>query len=91
MIHVDFDLYSTLEDAVAGRAPWEFCNYDDPSVGFPRDCGPLDAVGGNWNNRDWISSGAAQFYILSDPGRTCTEGGPPGTVPGPSPTLGGGH
>jgi hypothetical protein len=42
----DFNLYSTLEDAKADSNPWPFCNYDDPGVAFPRDCGPVGAVGG---------------------------------------------
>ena len=65
-MHQDFDLYSSLADALADRNAWQYCNYDDPGVGFPRDCGPHqdDAGGGNWNNMGWITSGAgAPTYI----------------------------
>ncbi len=27
---------------------WRFCNFNDPGVGFPRDCGPNGPVGGQW-------------------------------------------
>jgi hypothetical protein len=39
-INTDFRMYSTHADLVAGRNPWQFCNYDDPGVGYPRDCAP---------------------------------------------------
>jgi hypothetical protein len=37
-LHTDFELYSTYEDALAGTNAWKFCNYNDPGIGFPRDC-----------------------------------------------------
>merc|ERR1711982_114168 len=36
---VDFTLHSSFEDAKAGKNPWLFCNYNEPNIGFPRDCG----------------------------------------------------
>ena len=36
----DFNLYSTYADAVANKNPWLFCNFDEPGIGFPRDCAP---------------------------------------------------
>lgn len=40
----DFDIYSSLEEALADKRPWKFCNFDysGGNVGFPRDCGPYD-------------------------------------------------
>ncbi len=38
----DMGLYSTYDDAQSGENIWKFCNYG--VVGFPRDCGPNDAV-----------------------------------------------
>lgn len=49
---VDFNLYSTMDDALAERNPWKFCNYDDPNVGFPRDCGPSHHIPFRWNAMD---------------------------------------
>jgi len=46
---VDFELYSSYEDARAGKDAWTYCNYNG-DVGFPRDCGPTGHVGSNWNS-----------------------------------------
>jgi len=48
-LNTDFKLYSSVADAKAGANQWNFCNYDDAGVGFPRDCGKTGAVGGQWN------------------------------------------
>lgn len=47
-INVDFRMYSTHADLVAGRNPWGTCNYDDPGVGYPRDCSPGKYRGCMW-------------------------------------------
>ena len=38
-MHADFDIFSTYADALAKENPWNFCTYNDPGVGFPRNCG----------------------------------------------------
>merc|ERR1712167_549450 len=43
-------LYSSTTDAEADRNPWKFCNYNDPGVGFPRDCGKNGKVNRQWNS-----------------------------------------
>lgn len=48
VMHTDFEMYTTYADLAARRRPWAFCNYDDPGVGYPRDCGVTEAVGGYW-------------------------------------------
>jgi hypothetical protein len=48
--NVDFKLYSTYADAVADTNAWTFCNFDDPTVGFPRVCGPTGYVGWQWSS-----------------------------------------
>jgi len=56
---IDFNLYSTYRDAIAGTNPWSFCNYNDVGIGFPRDCGPNYAKSHTWQSssrggqRDW--------------------------------------
>jgi len=50
LLGVDFEMYSTYEDALAGENPWTSCNYDHVNVGFPRDCGPTGHVSSNWNS-----------------------------------------
>merc|ERR1711907_696176 len=29
-----------------------FCNYNDPGIGFPRDCGPTGFSGSQWNSKN---------------------------------------
>lgn len=48
MMGQNFDLYDTLDEAISEEAPWEFCNYNNPDVGFPRDCGKYDMVENRW-------------------------------------------
>merc|ERR1719266_493773 len=66
VLNTDFELYSSLEDAKIGSNKWNYCNYNDPGIGFPRDCGPTDAVGGQWNSRN--RGGQTVTYWLSKTG-----------------------
>mmetsp|Transcript_9868 Transcript_9868/g.13957 ORF Transcript_9868/g.13957 Transcript_9868/m.13957 type:complete len:501 (+) Transcript_9868:187-1689(+) len=71
--HTDFELYSSVDDAVKGVGEWNYCNFNDAKVGFPRDCGPYRKTNGQWNSYvRRVSTGRfnAQhhgFYILKDP------------------------
>lgn len=51
---VDFNIYSTYEDAVAGVAEdekaWKFTNFNHNNIGFPRDSGPTGYVWNQWNS-----------------------------------------
>jgi len=62
---VDFELYSTYEDAVSGTNAWTYCNYDNTNIGFPRDCGPSGRATGNWNS--YVKNGGSAnhhgFYV----------------------------
>jgi len=49
-LDVDFALYSTYLDAYYDTNRWTFCNFNDPGIGFPRDCGPYGQVNSNWNS-----------------------------------------
>merc|ERR1711920_1050068 len=60
--HVDFDIYSTLEDAIADQNPWQWCNGHDPNIGFPRDCGPASRVPSQWNS---LTRGGKSQYTWS--------------------------
>merc|ERR1711879_222616 len=61
----DFKLFSSYEDALADVGNWTFCNYNDPRIGFPRDCGPTGSRGNQWNS--YVRGGAQadhhQFYV----------------------------
>jgi len=63
ILNKDFGLYSSYSDAIQDTGRWQFCNYDDPGIGFPRDCGKTGSVGGNWNS--WRRGGRKDvaFYV----------------------------
>ena len=46
---VDFNLFSTYEDALSDSNAWNFCNFNIPMIGFPRDCGPTGRVHNQYN------------------------------------------
>jgi hypothetical protein len=64
-LNKDFAIYSTLEDVERGRNAWKFCNFNDPGIGFPRDCGKSRKVGGQWNSwkPEWAGQQSVAFYI----------------------------
>ena len=67
----DFTLHSTYADAVSGDNGWKYCNYDDARTGFPRDCGPTGAVGGQWitkNHHHW-----AMYIAMGEPAANSTS------------------
>ena len=37
-----------MDDVKADRSQWRFCNFNDPGIGFPRDCGKHRPGGGNF-------------------------------------------
>jgi len=65
--NVDFKLYDNYSDALFDKNSWNFCNFNDDrqGVGFPRDCGKNNAVGGRWMRRaqcDMKINGPCQGY-----------------------------
>ncbi len=44
----DFKLFSNLNDAKTDKNAWKFCMFNDPGVGFPRDCGPTGGISNRW-------------------------------------------
>ena len=62
-LHVDFDIFSTYADAMTMRNAWQFCNYDDTGIGFPRDCGKTRGVGNQWNS--WTRGGKDVAYYVA--------------------------
>eukprot|EP00493_Phyllostaurus_siculus_P025506 UN25850 len=70
VLNIDFEIYSSLVDLENGANRWEYCNYNDPDVGFPRDCGPTTSTHSEWfsmpggvHNIRGITSGA-EFKFL---------------------------
>jgi hypothetical protein len=50
VLNVDFELYSTYDDAINRNNKWMYCNYDESLVGFPRDCGVTAYTPCQWNS-----------------------------------------
>jgi len=48
--HSDFDIYSSMEDALADKNAWKYCNGGHKTIGFPRDCGPTTLTGWQWTS-----------------------------------------
>ena len=67
-IGVDFNLYSSYDDAINDKNKWQYCNYD--YVGFPRDCGPTGYVGSQWNrfySDTQVYAEDVAFYVEANP------------------------
>ena len=65
----DFALYSSYMDAFYDDNRWTFCNFNDPGIGFPRDCGPDGRVNHNWNSyyRGGGLAGHHAFLLPNNP------------------------
>jgi hypothetical protein len=61
-INVDFELYSTLNDAQKGQYKWKYCNYNDNNIAFPRDCGVNRKTNSQWTS---FTRGGKQNYAWS--------------------------
>merc|ERR1719447_1455169 len=70
VLNVDFEIYNSVEDMQSQKDRWSFCNYNDPDVGYPRDCGMSGSVhnqwfsmpGGRFNARGLVSGAAFKLY-----------------------------
>eukprot|EP01083_Nonionella_stella_P151549 484387_1 len=75
---IDFNLYSTLDDAVADRNAWQWCNYDDTwafndaGIGAFRDCGPTERVNHNWCSTGYHGT-ECRFSIYNPSGSAAKE------------------
>lgn len=78
-ITLDFNLYSTLADALNDTNRWTFCNYNDVvasdssgEVGMFRDCGQNGKVDWQWTSRSYsVHGGGAKpssFFIYNETG-----------------------
>ncbi len=50
VLNNDFELYSTFQDLINQENKWQFCNYDDQGIGFPRDCGKQHSIPNQWTS-----------------------------------------
>merc|ERR1712179_255755 len=44
----DFEIFSNINDLLNDQNQWTFCNYNDPDVAYPRDCGRHGWVANQW-------------------------------------------
>ena len=68
-LNVDFQLFGSYSDLLAGANPWRYCSYDDHhsnQIGFARDCSPYGPTGYQWFSK-YLTNGPRQisFYIVS--------------------------
>lgn len=68
--NVDFELYSSIEEAKTGKNRWTFCNFNDPGIGFPRDCGINTGriKGGQWQSKSRGGNKMWQLYLFKNQG-----------------------
>jgi len=50
VLNQNFKLFNNGTDLDNDTNGAKFCNYDDPNIGFPRDCGKDGPVGWQWNS-----------------------------------------
>jgi len=64
-LNKDFLLFNKYQDLIKTKNKWLFCNYDDPGLAFPRDCG-ITGMGVPWQ---WNSPyyGGQENYRYSIP------------------------
>eukprot|EP00985_Skeletonema_marinoi_P026129 scaffold19973_cov161-Skeletonema_marinoi.AAC.1 len=65
VLHVDYELYSSVQDALTGTDEWEQADYNSNNhkYGFPRNSGPTGYVSNQWNSYAW-SGGHADHHAF---------------------------
>jgi len=56
----DFEIFSNVNDLLNDQNQWTFCNYNDPDVAYPRDCGRH-----GWVPNQWFSMPGGRFNAHS--------------------------
>jgi len=83
----DFNLYSTLEDALDETNAWQFCNYHQ-HVGMPFECGPTEKVRNQWAKMYWPGGKLdVALYMFKDDASSPTRESVNGGVDFGSPRL----
>ena len=70
VLGVDFDLYSSLEDALSQNQSqaWTYCNYNGAGILFPYRCGPTGSVSSQESYYNYYSTGSQkdfQYYVYN--------------------------
>jgi len=51
VMNKDFELYGNLQDAIDGIGKWKYCDFNNPGIGFPLNCGVNGSVGNQWQSK----------------------------------------
>jgi len=73
ILNIDFNLYSSYEDLKNDKNRWAVCNYDEPLIGFPRDCGPNSLVTFQFTSNISTNSKTAIYAIYQPPKLSTSE------------------
>ena len=92
VLNIDFKLFNSYSDYSNQQNPWQFCNYDDSSVAFPRECIPSSLTALQWNSLILKIPANADygFYVLNAPPTFTPTTRPtalPSAVPSTRPTA----
>lgn len=62
-LNMDFELYGSTREMIAGSLRWNFCNYDDSNIGFPHYCPPSgNSLTHSRGQKDYAE---LEFYALN--------------------------
>ena len=69
ILNTDFALYQSFYDFKNNINWWQYCNYNDVGVGFPRDCGPTSQsfVSNQFTSLSSMNSRSADYFISLPP------------------------
>jgi len=70
---VDFNLFSSFENAKKNKDQWQFCDYNDDGIGFPRNCGPTGRATNEWNSMRRGGESDFAFYSYTGNGAETPE------------------
>jgi len=70
---VDFNLFSSFGNAKNNKNQWQFCDYNDDGIGFPRNCGPTGRATNEWNSMRRGGESDFAFYLYTGNGGETPE------------------
>merc|ERR1711862_982972 len=64
-MNVDFEIYNNMNQAMEGEKKWEFCDFNDPGVGFPSTCAKKEkvSVANQWNSLTQGGQSNYAYYV----------------------------
>jgi hypothetical protein len=66
VLNNDFKLYGSLTNFTSDYGAWSYCDYNDPGIAFPRNCGPTAAISLVWYSKTHpLTRRNIEFYVAS--------------------------